>query len=331
MSKSNLVDGVKVGVTDASSAWSGSNDIPFIHLISSFLNSSFALSLTPYLFIITATSFSPSPTRPTNGSTATSGSDGLLYITSSSREIASRAVHLTSAKFIGRITSSTYTFSTPDIEAEKSGNVSLGFATKELEWMARIKELHFSSFDSDIIHSILLNASRTPLDPTVPPPGSKSINTILEEARAQLARVTPRQALTELRAVGKFATGGNNSGRARGIDVPTVLVDIRPQAQRDEFGVIPGALIIERNVLEWRFDPRSEARLPVADRYDLRVIVHCQEGYTSSLAAHSLQQLGLLNATDIIGGFKAWKDAGLPVEVKVMKERSIASAAGSMV
>ncbi len=90
---------------------------------------------------------------------------------------------------------------------------------------------------------------------------------ILSEVRAQLQRVTPRQAITELR---------DNL-----MDVPVILVDIRPQAQREEFGWIKGALVIERNVLEWRFDPRGEARLPIADRYDLRIIVFCQEGYTS--------------------------------------------------
>jgi rhodanese-related sulfurtransferase len=90
------------------------------------------------------------------------------------------------------------------------------------------------------------------------------------------------------------------------------LVDIRPDLQRQAHGEIPGALIVERNVLEWRFDPRSAARLPIADRYDLRVVVVCQEGYTSSLAAASLQQLGLHRATDLAGGFAAWRAAGLP-------------------
>jgi len=75
-----------------------------------------------------------------------------------------------------------------------------------------------------------------------------------------------------------------------------------------------GSLIVERNVLEWRFDPRSDARLGIVDRYDLRVIVFCQEGYTSSLAADALQQMGLSNATDIMGGFKAWREAGLPYD-----------------
>jgi hypothetical protein len=145
--------------------------------------------------------------------------------------------------------------------------VSLGLATDEREWMGRVKELYFSSFDSDIIHSILLTASRTPLDPTVPPPNSKSIDIMVKEARAQLTRISPRQAFTEL--------------RSNVMDVPTVLVDIRPQAQREEFGEIPGALVVERNVLEWKFDPRCETRLSVASRYDLRVIVCCQEGNTS--------------------------------------------------
>ena len=90
-----------------------------------------------------------------------------------------------------------------------------------------------------------------------------------------------------------------------------LLVDIRPQAQRAAEGEIPGALIVERNVLEWRFDPASSARLPQA-RYDLRIIVFCSEGYTSSLAAAALQDLGVSRATDLDGGFRAWQRAGLP-------------------
>jgi rhodanese-related sulfurtransferase len=118
----------------------------------------------------------------------------------------------------------------------------------------------------------------------------RSIDEILASARARLSRVTP-------------------------LDVPdsAVLVDIRPAAQRAAEGEIPGALIVERNVLEWRFDPRSDARLPIADRYDLPVVVFCSEGYTSSLAAAALQDLGLHLATDLTGGFQAWKRAGLPV------------------
>ncbi|GMA86807.1 hypothetical protein GCM10025868_20570 [Angustibacter aerolatus] len=90
-----------------------------------------------------------------------------------------------------------------------------------------------------------------------------------------------------------------------------MLVDIRPAAQRLLEGEVPGALVVERNVLEWRFDPGSDARLPIAS-YDLRVLVLCSEGYTSSLAAAALVGLGITRATDVVGGFVAWRAAGLP-------------------
>jgi rhodanese-related sulfurtransferase len=124
------------------------------------------------------------------------------------------------------------------------------------------------------------------------PPGSRGIDQILDEARARLRRLTPGEA-------------------HRVVEDGGVLVDIRPAAQRAAEGEVPGALVIERNVLEWRFDPRSDARLPQAS-YDLRVVVMCCEGYTSSLAAAALQDLGLHGATDLAGGFKAWQEAGLP-------------------
>lgn len=125
---------------------------------------------------------------------------------------------------------------------------------------------------------------------------SRGIDEILEEARAHLKRLTPREALAEIK---------------QKLGPPVVLVDIRPAGQRGAEGEIEGALIIERNVLEWRFDPRCDARLPQA-RFDLRVIIFCQESYTSSLAARALQELGLMKATDIDGGYRAWKEAGLP-------------------
>ena len=126
-----------------------------------------------------------------------------------------------------------------------------------------------------------------------PPPGSTGIDDLLAAARRRLRRVTPEET---------FAA----------VERGAVLIDIRPAAQRAANGEIPGALIIERNVLEWRLDPRSDARLGFATRYDLEVIITCQEGYTSSLAAASLQDLGLHRATDLAGGFAAWKAAGLP-------------------
>ncbi|MEU8123935.1 rhodanese-like domain-containing protein [Spirillospora sp. NPDC049024] len=122
---------------------------------------------------------------------------------------------------------------------------------------------------------------------------ARTIDEILAAARDRLARVRPDQAHAEARD-------------------GALLVDIRPAAQRAEEGEIPGALIVERNVLEWRLDPASDARLPQATGHDVRVIVFCSEGYTSSLAAASLHELGLTRATDIVGGFKAWRAAGLP-------------------
>ncbi|MDQ2815138.1 MAG: rhodanese-like domain-containing protein [Actinomycetota bacterium] len=91
-----------------------------------------------------------------------------------------------------------------------------------------------------------------------------------------------------------------------------VLVDIRPAAERAEEGEIPGSAVIERNHLEWRLDPACDARLPWVTGYDHRIIVICQEGYTSSLAAAALHDLGLLRATDVAGGFRAWAAQGLP-------------------
>lgn len=126
------------------------------------------------------------------------------------------------------------------------------------------------------------------------PAGSRGIDEILAEARARLIRLDA-----------PAAAAAQRDG--------ALLVDIRPVAQRAAHGGIPGALIVERNVLEWRFDPRSDARLPEAGTYDLPVVVFCQEGYTSSLAAAALQDLGLQRATDLAGGFAAWQAAGLPV------------------
>ncbi|GAA4490639.1 rhodanese-like domain-containing protein [Rhodococcus olei] len=90
-----------------------------------------------------------------------------------------------------------------------------------------------------------------------------------------------------------------------------MIVDIRPQAQRDREGTLPGALAIERNVLEWRLDPASGARIALAVDHDVEWIVVCSEGYTSSLAAAALQELGLRRATDLVGGYRAIRAAGL--------------------
>ena len=126
-----------------------------------------------------------------------------------------------------------------------------------------------------------------------PPPGARTIDQILAEARRRLDRVSPQQAM---------------AARQDG----ALMVDIRPAAQRTAEGEVPGTLVIERNVLEWRLDPASGVRLPQAG-YDRRVIVMCSEGYTSSLAAASLVDLGLHRATDVIGGYHALKAEGVLV------------------
>jgi rhodanese-related sulfurtransferase len=91
-----------------------------------------------------------------------------------------------------------------------------------------------------------------------------------------------------------------------------VLVDIRSDSQRASDGLIPAAVFVARNVLEWRLDPSWEHRDPMLARRDHQVIVICNEGYQSSLAAANLRRLGL-DASDVIGGFQAWREAGLPV------------------
>jgi rhodanese-related sulfurtransferase len=141
------------------------------------------------------------------------------------------------------------------------------------------------------------------------PAGARSIDEILAAARGRLDRVTPEQAFGELSA-----------GAA--------LIDIRPAWQRAEHGEIPGSVVIERNHLEWRLDPDSDARLPWADGYDLRPIVICNEGYTSSLAAAALHDLGLLHATDVIGGYQAWRAAGLPTARPQERAAALAPGAG---
>ena len=117
----------------------------------------------------------------------------------------------------------------------------------------------------------------------------RSIDDVLGEARRRLpGRVRPE----ELGAA--MASGA-------------LVVDTRSEAQRRRDGELPGAVVVERNVLEWRLDPASDHRLPEAGDYDRTIVVVCDEGYASSLAAASLQDLGLVNATDLEGGYQAWK------------------------
>jgi rhodanese-related sulfurtransferase len=122
------------------------------------------------------------------------------------------------------------------------------------------------------------------------------VDDLLADARGRLERVDPEQARDAMEA-------------------GAVLVDIRSEPQRERDGVVPGALYHPRNVLEWRADPSSGASDPaIAGDLDRRVIVMCDAGYQSSLAAATLQEIGFSNATDLAGGFQAWRAAGLPVE-----------------
>lgn len=121
-----------------------------------------------------------------------------------------------------------------------------------------------------------------------------TIDQLLEASRRDLDRVDPAQALEAMRD-------------------GACLIDMRSDSQIARDGTIDGALIIPRNVLEWRLDPASSARLPEAPGLDGRPILLCDEGYSSSLAAATLQQLGFRHATDVVGGFQAWRASGCPV------------------
>ena len=122
-----------------------------------------------------------------------------------------------------------------------------------------------------------------------------TVDELLERARAQLRRVTPAH-----------AAGRRQEG--------ALLIDLRILEQRTADGTVPGAVVISLNHIEWRLDPTSASRIAAARDHDVEIILFCDEGYVSSLAAARLHELGLHRATDMIGGFQAWRAAGLPVE-----------------
>jgi rhodanese-related sulfurtransferase len=232
------------------------------------------LPLSPYLFVIATTGVSP-----TNTGSDAYVSDALV-ICGSDEDDMQRAVLLASSKFPGRV------------DAVNNTGTLIAQA-------ASIRHIGSSLYHEAALWDVLFNSVRTH-NPHSPPSGSRSIDQILSDARAKLERMTPQQAYDAL--------------HDPTYPVPVFLVDIRPAAQRDREGEIHGSLVVERNVLEWRFDPRCEMRLTIADRYDSKIILFCREGCTSSLAAASLHELGLLNATDIVGGYDAWIAAGLPCQ-----------------
>jgi rhodanese-related sulfurtransferase len=123
----------------------------------------------------------------------------------------------------------------------------------------------------------------------------RTIDELLAAARSRLTRLDPLQAQVAL------ADGA-------------LLIDIRAESQRAADGIVPGSVFVARNVLEWRCDPNSEHRDPRIDGRERQLIIMCNEGYQSSLAAAMLHELGLTRTTDLAGGFQAWRAAGLPVE-----------------
>ncbi len=126
------------------------------------------------------------------------------------------------------------------------------------------------------------------------PAGARSVDELLEAVRSRIERVQPVEVMA------RVAAGA-------------LLVDTRPVEQRERDGEVPGAVVVDRNVLEWRLDPASPWRIPEVTGYDLEVIVLCNQGYSSSLVADTLRTLGLHRAVDVIGGFEAWVAQGQPV------------------
>ncbi len=129
---------------------------------------------------------------------------------------------------------------------------------------------------------------------TAAPADDRGVDRLLRAARHGMVRLSPHEAA---------------AAQSRG----ALLVDTRTEVQRREQGELPGAVVIDRTVLEWRLDPASDAAIPEACDYDVQVVVVCRQGYSSSLAARSLRDLGLHRATDVVGGVEAWLAEGLPV------------------
>ncbi|KAJ7187801.1 hypothetical protein C8R46DRAFT_1340745 [Mycena filopes] len=267
LTKGETVDGVRLGVM---LTLSKTDDEESLRRVAD--NLQHQLILQHHVFAIATT----------GPSTRSDPRENTLLICGAPETYVQRAVLLASSKFLGRIQ-----------VAHNDGSI----------WVAVVRDLSPApaSADETAIWDALRKCALAPMDPLIPPPGSRGVAQALAAARARLQRLTPAQAYAEL--------------LTPEVGAPTFLVDIRSAAERELTGGIAGSLIIERNVLEWRLDPRSEERLLIVDRYDLRVIVFCEDGVASSTAAVALLDLGLLNATDIVGGYRAWQKAGLPVDV----------------
>lgn len=208
-------------------------------------------------------------------------SPSTLVVVGSSPQFVQRAKILTCSKFIGR---------TVEI-LNDGGDI----------WVAGVHGMGSSSFDELALKDIVAKSVRNLLEPLVPPPNSVSVDQLVSNARARLERLLPTDAYAEL--------------IHDEMPTPVFLIDIRSESQRRIEGNIHGSIVIERNELEWRLDPRAPTRLNIVDRFDIRIILMSRDGKASSLAAYSLHQLGLISATDVIGGYLAWKEANLPADV----------------
>ncbi|KAK7045762.1 hypothetical protein VNI00_007163 [Paramarasmius palmivorus] len=217
-----------------------------------------------YLFIL-ATTGKPPPDSLAN----------FVLICASDDDYIQRAAMLVLAKFVDRV---------------------IGIRPGSLErlWIGEIKDVGLSSYDELSLWDVVKKSARAPIDPLLPHQGSKSAERMLSDVRAQLQRLSPLEAYREL----QDPTNGTD-----GVFAPTFLVDIRSQAEREAEGGVAGALIVERGQLEWKFDPRSDDRLSIVDRYDLRIIV--------ILRGWQGEQPGS-RATERVG---AWKEGGFPVFV----------------
>lgn len=271
---SETVDGTTVGVMFTLSYHA---DEPFLGIIAKALRH-FLIGQS-FLFAVGCPSASPAHRSP-------------LFLCGSTDELVRRATLLVSSKFLARISRSS--------------------SAAEALWTAAVQNLGASSYDEEALWDSVRKASRHPAHALIPPPGSRTVEQLLSDARARLERLTPQQAYAELHDIAR--------------PWPVILVDIRPGAQRIHEGGITGALVVERCELEWRFDPRSPQRVPIANRYDLRVILLDQEGNASSLAAVSLHDLGMLRTTDVVGGYAAWSEVGLPMEVHPAPPISVSSS-----
>ncbi|KAF9782404.1 hypothetical protein BJ322DRAFT_1010025, partial [Thelephora terrestris] len=232
------------------------------------------------------TGYIPSPATATSpGSQGRGGNSPptKLVIVGSSPVFVHRAMMLTRSKFLGRTVEN---------------------LDRALLWEVGVYGLGGSAYDELALRDIVKKSVSNLMEPLVPPPGSVSVALLLSHTRAKLERMTPDEAHNEVTGMDEMAP-------------PIFLIDIRSERQQREFGVIPGSISIDRNELEWKLDPRSRGRLgpaAVVDRFDVRVILISHDGKASSLAARSLQLIGLTSATDVVGGFLAWKAAGMPFE-----------------